>query len=86
MRGYEMRVREEAQRVCSLDEMGDGDVAVIETWPSTTEYNGLVVQRYKDILILLGSKSGKSWPNIFDRAHGDGLLVRILPKGTLIEI
>jgi len=79
------RVHTEVQTGCSIDEMKDGDVAVIVTWPHAG-YVGLVVQRYGTALVALGRRSGRCWPTLFDSKCGNDFQVRILPKGTLIEI
>lgn len=71
---------DEPNDICVKD-MKDGDIAVITNW-SCGDYIGLVVQRYKDFLITVGSRSGNGWNEYFK--HGSGsknCCVRLLEPG-----
>jgi hypothetical protein len=70
-----------------VNEMKDGDVAVIVSW-SRQECIGRIVQRYRNYLLVLGANSGMSWGEIFSfpKPVNSECRVRILPKGTLLEV
>jgi len=79
-------INEVGSDICVLD-MNDGDVAVITNW-SYDGHIGEVVQRYKDVLISIGQRSGLCWPNIFEGSESTrkSCKVRILKEGTQIEL
>lgn len=70
--------------ICVQD-MQDGQVAIITQWPINPIHTGLIVQRYKDMLITIGADSGKSFPRMFEE-RAESYRVRVLQKGELIEI
>ena len=63
----------------SIYDMKDGDIGVIVEWFGSRIRNevGLVVQRYGNILVVLGKGSGSSYPSIL-KEKKDGFLVNIL--------
>lgn len=66
-------------------DMEDGEIAIITAWPSTSiNYNGRVVQRYKDKLITLGAQSGESWSSM--DTLGPLCRVRTLEPGEKLVI
>lgn len=66
--------------ICAKD-MKDGDVGVITAWTYGL-YIGRVVQRYKDCLICLGTKSGNGWGEYFKSSHrNEEDRVRLLVPG-----
>lgn len=73
----------------AVTEMKDGDLAVITVWNGSTKavYVGLIVHRYKDILIPIGKRSGASWSMLFDNVekHED-CRVRLLEKGEILVV
>lgn len=68
--------------------MNDGQIAIITQWGKHTQYVGVLVQRYGTSLIALGEPRGGGWPEWFeaDASKDETYRVRILPKGTKIEI
>ena len=80
-----MKIHTEATTDICVNEMKDGDVAVITKWESYYKNVGTIVQRYQSIIIALGQDSGSCWTSVLNTVHPD-CRVRILPKGTLIEV
>lgn len=68
--------------------MNDGQIGIISQWGPHGQYVGTLVQRFADDLIALGEPRGGCWPNWFasDASKEEVYRVRILPKGTQIEI
>ncbi len=67
--------------------MQDGQIAEIIEFKHSPVYEGAIVQRYDNALILLGKPSGKCWPRMFEgRINFEGMSIRILAPGTQIEI
>jgi hypothetical protein len=81
-----MKIIEEPSSAVHVSLMRDGDIATIVSWPHK-HYSGRIVQRYRNILITIGEDSGQGLGSLFD-SKGDltNCLVRILPKGTKLEI
>lgn len=75
----------------TLSEMKDGEIAIITQWGiDDRNHAGDLVQRYGNCLVRLGRPHGNGWSDIF---RSDGMLmqskdyrVRVLPKGTKLEI
>ena len=77
-----MKIHKEAQPGdIQVKDLKEGDVAVITHWDGITRYVGLVVIRYRDSLHAVGEQS--NWPNI---PEDHNCRVRVLPKGTLLEV
>lgn len=70
----------------SIDEMNDGEIGVITKWGDYPKYIGSVIQRYNDILIVIGEHSDKSFSTCYDDGDNTNYRVRILPTGTLLKI
>lgn len=71
--------------VC-VDDMEDGQIAIITNWGSHSKYAGTIVQRYGDHLITLAADSSHGWTNLFLSKHGIEYQVKILQIGTVIRI
>jgi len=67
----------------SLSEMKDNDIAIIINWPSP-EYIGLLVKRSNKFLFSLSDNN--YWSNIFNNISSISFRVRILSKGTKLEV
>ena len=84
-----MKIKLEKTTDVPVGHMKDGDIAVITKWRQTS-YEGDVVQRFEDYLISVGKPSSQGWGKLFKSYHTllhDGsCMVRILPKGTVLEI
>jgi hypothetical protein len=78
-----MKVYQLSANWTDVSKMKDGDIAVIRQWPGVEDYNGRIVQRYRDTLVCLGEPSGQSWVPTIDKLKGK---VEILKSGTLLEI
>ena len=61
-----------------MKELQDGQIGVIVG----SDYDGRIVQRYKDYGVPIGKGSGAGWTGIDNVT----LLVRVLTTGELIEI
>lgn len=71
--------------VC-IQDMQDGQVAIITQW-TNRDYIGRIVQRYNDALITIGGTWGDSFTGLFTGGkRNEDCKVRILPKGTQIEL
>jgi hypothetical protein len=68
-----------------VTQLADGDVAIITCW-SEAKYLDRVVQRCGNHLISLGAPSANAWLDWFSTGSKTGLYVRILPKGTRLEV
>lgn len=78
--------QEPKDNTISVLDMKDGDIAIIVDW-SSRDHLGKIVQRYKDNLITVGKHSGEGWSSFFlTTDESPKRRVRILPKGTLLEI
>lgn len=70
-----------------IDQLSEGQLGVIVEWNTSPHYKGRVVQRFGSHLISVGMASGYGWPDFFRDKHlFEKLRVRVLPKGTVIEI
>lgn len=67
-------------------EMNDGQLAVIVQWGNESSYNGIIVQRWRDHLIIIGESD--CWSNIYKPGCGlsEDCRVRILQPGELLEV
>lgn len=78
--------------VISASDMEDGDIGVIITWGGVNQDSiGSIVQRYKDVLVQFGKRSGLAWEDTIkglggDKSHKSTCMVRILKPGELIEV
>jgi hypothetical protein len=81
------RVISDAESDICVNYMKDGDVAVITKW-SFGEHVGKVVQRYDNKLIIIGNDKDNCFDLIFHNTpeQNANCCVRILPKGTHIEL
>lgn len=69
-----------------VQDMKDGELAVVTTWgPYTEERRGLVVQRVEKMLLRIGKPVGKSWTGILD-SYQTECRVRLLEVGETIEL
>lgn len=79
-----MKIKEEKPNTIQAYDLEDGQIAIITEWDGDY-YLGRIVQRYKDILIVLGKDSGKSFTTALIKPN-ENLRVRVLESGTLLEI
>jgi uncharacterized protein (DUF2147 family) len=84
-----MKILKETTQEILVKDLKDGEIAVVTQW-FVPHYIGLLVQRYGDHLVTLGSASSKGWTEFFIKDFSTGQFynckVRVLPKGTQIEI
>lgn len=83
------KVSDSQSSLCCLADMRDGDVAEILTWHHNNLSPGDVIQRYEDIIIPIGKKSGEAYTTLLTAPISPMCYtnkVRILPKGTLIKL
>lgn len=68
--------------------MKDGDVAEVVQSDIDTLKVGTIIQRFEDRIILIGERSGLSYPRLIksSQASESYICVTILPKGTLIQL
>lgn len=71
-------VRSKDDGQIQMRDLKDGQVAII----TDNNYNGRIVQRYKDYCVAIGMPEGNSFSNV----KVSTLTVRILENGELIEI
>jgi hypothetical protein len=69
---------ENADELIQMGELQDGQIAIIVG----SDYNGRIVQRYKDYGVPIGKGSGHGWTDV----EHNTLLVRVLTHGELLEI
>ncbi len=86
-----MKLISETTTTIPVGQMQDGEIAIVTKWSNCDGYIGDIVQRYADYLLVVGKPSGKGWGRMFNdpsKAFMDNgeCMVRILPKGTVIEI
>jgi hypothetical protein len=82
-----VKIIKSIDNVIVVKDMKDGDIGEIVQWISGGNYIGRIVQRYDNHLIALGQDSGKSFQYLFSGdSFRDDCCVRILPKGTQLEI
>lgn len=67
-----------------VDQMEDGDLAVITEW-TIDRHIGEVVQRYEDVLIGIGQPNTAAWSEILG-GNNSNCRVRLLKAGESIEI
>ena len=71
-----------------LVQMQDGDIGIITQWCEIdSDYVDMIVQRYKDSLVVLGESSGRGWaslfsPDIFSDSKYTNCRIQILQSGT----
>lgn len=80
-----MKLLEQITDDVCVNDMKDGDIGIITEW-SISGYTGRVIQRYKDILITLGKNSGQAFTSVINSDISYKCMVRVLPKGTKLEI
>jgi len=66
-------------------EMRDGEMGVVQVWPGNPRLIGNVVQRYRDALILLGTRSGDCFGTSCG-GTGCSARIRLLSPGDMIRI
>lgn len=71
-----------------VTQMKDGDLAVITAWWSDAKatYVGIIVHRYKGVLVAVGKESGRCWTGLFDGPTINEFRVRPLQKGDTLVI
>ena len=69
----------------SFDEMKTGDIGVVMQWPGLPEMIGCIVFRGQ-LGRWLNLSNGQCWTPNGDKWDNDSLRVRLLPKGTLLEV
>jgi hypothetical protein len=85
-----MKIIEEGQIDSPVSSLEDGQIGVITEWPGGLyNYKGTIVQRCYRHLFQVGG--GHSWSELFSLDNYDSPAyqqgrVRILPKGTKLEI
>jgi len=80
-----MKIVSEPANDVQVGEMKCGQIAIIVRW-SLSIYVGRIVQRYENKLVTLGEDAEKSWSCFESLEKNSKLRVRILPKGTIIEL
>jgi len=75
-----LKLKNEKLKSVVVQEMRDGDIAIITEW-NVSAYIGQIVQRYRDDLIILGKSYVHSWTDAFVDAYWDNCKVRILEDG-----
>lgn len=70
----------EFQATIPMNQMVDGQLAVVIDKPEYGKYTGKVVQRFDNHFVVIGERYGLSWDS------GCSLPVRLLQPGELIEI
>jgi len=78
-----MKILNETTNDIYVGELKDGQIGIITEWGRHTQYIGRIIQRYKDSLVVLGEQSENGWYSI---PIDNDYRVRILPKGTKLEI
>ena len=67
-------------------DMKDGDIGVITKWGRYGSGSvGKVIQRYKDILIALGSDSGQSYTSFFTGPTSASYQVMLIQRGDQLR-
>jgi hypothetical protein len=64
--------------IIAMKDLKDGQIAEV----IDSNYNGILVQRYKDYGVAIGKTNCNSWTDI----QKNNLKVRVLDAGELIEI
>jgi len=78
-----MKILNETTNDIYVGELKDGEIGVITVWGRHYSYVGKIIQRYGDCLVVLGEQSGDGWSST---PKDNNCRVRILPKGTKLEI
>lgn len=83
-----MKVLNEIACDIRVSDMKDGQIGIITKWGGQESPIGRVVQRFYDSIITLGRDGNQSWQDICEEKGDDfeDCRVRILPKGTKLEI
>jgi hypothetical protein len=71
-------------KVIEASEMKDGQIGVIHEHAAS--YVGRIVQRYKNILIVIGEDSGYSFTSLLGSSAAGSVKIRLLEAGDTIEI
>jgi hypothetical protein len=79
-----MRIINEDCKSVRIDQMEDGDIAVVRDAGETSIEIGKLVQRYKANLIFIGERSGKCFTDYF--IGRTTVKVEILKPGTQISV
>jgi hypothetical protein len=72
-------------KVIKASEMKDGQIGVIHEH-NCPDYLGRIVQRYKNILIVIGESSGHAFTSLLGSSAAEGVKIRLLEAGDTIEI
>ena len=77
---------EPVDKTIPASQMNDGDIGVITSW-NALDYIGRIVQRYRDLLITVGSPSGNGWERYFrSNDTKPRCRVRLLEKGETLVV
>jgi hypothetical protein len=74
----------DTNKVIKASEMRDGQIGVIHEHAAS--YVGRIVQRYNNILIVIGEDSGHAFPSLLGSSAAEGVKIRLLEAGDTIEI
>jgi len=70
------------KKVILMQDLKDGQIAVVLKNDGFLRYEGKIVQRYGDCAVSIGEKSGEGWSDIQENT----LKVRILKQGEILTI
>jgi hypothetical protein len=76
-----MKIVTEQRNDIPVRNMKNGQIGVITQWSYCPQHIGTIIQMHHDNLVILGSYDGWS-----PTPKTENTRVRILPKGTLLEI
>lgn len=79
-----MKIKEEKPNTIQAYDLEDGQIAIITEWDGG-DYIDRIIQRYKDILIVLGRNQGSAFTTALEKPN-ENLRVRVLKPGTILEI
>lgn len=84
-----MKLVKEIKGDICVQDMNDGQIGIITNWGElgqTAQYKNIIVQRYKNVLIVLGKPSVHSWDTLLNADRDETCRVQILGPGTQLEI
>lgn len=75
------------KNIIHVTEMTDGDIGEIVSWNDDESVIGEIVQWFGDhTLLVIGKDSGNSWSAANRIKKDSNCFIKILPKGTKLEI